>query len=157
MELTPNTALNFFAWNCAWTRGRFDPEVNKIRTCYHHCSDNLSDKQINEYLDTCSRAVIVINEDGKLRGFAFCDFINSKASFRVRIIKGDNFAIKLMMRYFRIESRSKYVKEFLITVDSEKISVFQEYGFKVCEENPILEDGRIEMYNEEKMRNFGPK
>ena len=156
MEFIPDFPLNFSSWiftDRARERCRF--ELDKIRTRYSDCSNDLTDKDIDYYLSTCWHGVIIVSSDGKLRGFALCDRPNGQHSFRTKIIKGDNVAIKLMMRFLKLKAGCKYTYEWIMIVDQDKIHLFQEHGFDICEQNGITEDGRIQMFNKEKRQIFG--
>ena len=146
MKFKTDFPWTFWWWNFSeQDRRKCEFELDKIRTRYTDCSDDLNEINIEEYLGTCSHGIIVVGINSNLRGFALCDRPNGQSSFRTKIIRGDDESIKMMMKLFKIDTRPNCMSEWLLITESDKIDFFKEYGFDICD--GIAENGKIQMYN----------
>jgi hypothetical protein len=110
-----------------------------IENQYHECC-TFSKETVNNLLLTCDHGIIVIDSDGKLRGFCLSETIGKgdNRSFITQLICGEIDTFKMLMDNLRCDVYHKFVNiwDMLIESDNEKVDIIlgMELGFEFISE-----------------------
>jgi len=120
-------------------------ERTKIKEQFRECSNDISEEYIDYLLLTCKFGIIVVNENGSLRGFTLAERPSLEKFLSVKIICGDDECLLMMIDCIKTYIKGHSCNEWIIYSDYQKVNFFRTIGFEICEEQD--QEGKIKLFN----------